>query len=386
MGERPHRGSDRREARRPVAVGGARQNFAAAARCQVRRCADNAVRAPPRSQTARTAAAGAVFRAQAPARSDQSLLSLADRRPGRDRDPVLRRARSRSLRRHAVLRLSRAARLCDSAPARCRRQAERRRRDSGTTRRAAAGATPLRLACSGAPSGAAPAMRRPMRKRPTDDSQRHDAQCDDSQRDASQRSAAGHDNADAPLDERAVAAARAELRGERTGILGATGRLSLPRLDPPRRVPERWSFIHVMDRLEEAFRILRRLPISTRPRGYVTSMPFHVYDRADLNAQLETYELERLARLRNRVRIPPSPAEIARMEEALRWPAQFLSGAEYHHVARAVNLGCLWAAADTDIDKALRRIKLTQRTFNARKLQGLRIIARELIRRRVSVR
>jgi hypothetical protein len=162
-----------------------------------------------------------------------------------------------------------------------------------------------------------------MRKRPTDDSQRHDAQCDDSQRDASQRSAAGHDNADAPLDERAVAAARAELRGERTGILGATGRLSLPQLDPPRRVPERWSFIHVMDRLEEAFRILRRLPISTRPRGYVTSMPFHVYDRADLNAQLETYELERLARLRNRVRIPPSPAEIARMEEALRWPAQF---------------------------------------------------------------
>ena len=229
-------------------------------------------------------------------------------------------------------------------------------------------------------------MRRPMRKRPTDDSQRHDAQCDDSQRDASQRSAAGHDNADAPLDERAVAAARAELRGERTGILGATGRLSLPRLDPPRRVPERWSFIHVMDRLEEAFRILRRLPISTRPRGYVTSMPFHVYDRADLNAQLETYELERLARLRNRVRIPPSPAEIARMEEALRWPAQFLSGAEYHHVARAVNLGCLWAAADTDIDKALRRIKLTPRTFNARKLQGLRIIARELIRRRVPVR
>jgi len=208
----------------------------------------------------------------------------------------------------------------------------------------------------------------------------------DSQRDDSQRAVAGRVDTEAALDERAVAAARAELRGERTGILGATGRLSLPRLAPPRRVPARWTFVHVMDRLEEAFRTLRRLPIATRPRGYVNSMPFYVYDRADLNAQLETYELERLARLRNRVRIPPSPAEIARMEEALRWPALFLAGPEFHHVARAVNLGCLWAAVDTDVEKALRRIKLTPRTFSARKLQGLRIIARELIRRRIPVR
>lgn len=161
-----------------------------------------------------------------------------------------------------------------------------------------------------------------MRNRPPHDSPRHDAQRNDSQRDALPRTAAKVDT-EAALDERAVAAARAELRGERTGILGATGRLSLPRLNPPRRLPDRWTFVHVMDRLEAAFRTLRRLPIATRPRGYVNSMPFYVYDRADLNAQLETFELERLARLRNRVRIPPSPAEIARMEEALRWPALF---------------------------------------------------------------
>jgi hypothetical protein len=204
--------------------------------------------------------------------------------------------------------------------------------------------------------------------------------------DDSQARAATPKAAAVTLGDRAAAAARAELRGERTAILGATGRLSLPRLEPPRRVPERWSFVHVMERLEEAFRTLRRLPISTRPRGYVNSMPFYLYDRGDLNAQLETYELERLARMRNRVRIPPSPAEIARMEEALRWPALFLSGPEFHHVARAVNLGCLWAAVDADVARGLRRIKLTPRTFNARKLQGLRIIARELIRRHVAVR
>jgi hypothetical protein len=74
------------------------------------------------------------------------------------------------------------------------------------------------------------------------------------------------------------------------------------------------------------------------------------------------------------------------MEEALHWPAAFLSAVEFHHLARAVNLGALWGAFDIDVDKALKRIKLTRRTFIARKLHGLRIIERELIRRRVPVR
>ncbi len=60
----------------------------------------------------------------------------------------------------------------------------------------------------------------------------------------------------------------------------------------------------VMDRMEEAFRMLSRLPIHTRPKGYINSMPVYLYDRADLNSQLETHELERLARMCNR----PYPA------------------------------------------------------------------------------
>jgi hypothetical protein len=185
---------------------------------------------------------------------------------------------------------------------------------------------------------------------------------------------------------RAAAAARAELRGDRSGILGAIGEAAPIPLGRMRTVPDRWSFIHVMERMEEAFRTLGRLPMPSRPRGYLNSMPIYLYDRGDLNSQLETYEFERLAKLRNRVRIPPSPAEIARMEEALRWPSLFLAGQDYEHVARAVNLGSLWAAFDRDIDKALKPLKMTRRTFNARKLQGLRIIERELIRRRVPVR
>jgi hypothetical protein len=201
------------------------------------------------------------------------------------------------------------------------------------------------------------------------------------------RASEGPPDADRPLAERAATAARAELRGDRAGILGATGHYApQPLLVPGRRVPEHWSLLHVMERMEEAFRILARLPVATRPRGHVNSMPYYLYDRGDLNAQMETYELERMARMRNRVRIAPSPAEIARMEEALRWPALFLSGVEFQHVARAVNLGSLWSAFDADIDAGLKRMKITRRTFNARKLQGLRIIARELGRRRIVVR
>ena len=190
---------------------------------------------------------------------------------------------------------------------------------------------------------------------------------------------------DQSLAERAAAAARAELRGERAGILGALGRTAASLPLRTRRVPERWTFVHVLERMEEAFHILARLPTATRPRGYVNSMPIYLYDRGDLNSQLETYELERMAKMRNRVRILPSPAEIARMEEALRWPSLYLAAPEFHHVARAVNLGSLWAAFDVDIDKRLKPLKITRRTFNARKLQGLRIIARELIRHRVLV-
>jgi hypothetical protein len=195
-----------------------------------------------------------------------------------------------------------------------------------------------------------------------------------------------HPEGNQPLREQALAAARAELRGDRAGILGAIAHaapLSIARLKP---LPDRWSLIYVMERMEDGFRTLARLPMSTRPRGYVNSMPIYLYDRGDLNSQLETYELERMARLRNRVRIPPSPAEIARMEESLHWPSAYLSAAEFHHVARAVNLGSLWAAFDVDVDRALKRIKVTRRVFNARKLQGLRIIATELIRRHVPIK
>lgn len=186
------------------------------------------------------------------------------------------------------------------------------------------------------------------------------------------------------LEDRAAKAARAELRGERTGILGASAKSPLPRLKQRRRVPKNWSWPHVMGRLEEAFRTLRRLPTWEGPRGYINSMPHYVYDRADLNSQLETDEIQRMAQRRNRVRINPSQDEMTRMEEAIWWPTKYLSQAE--DLARAVNLSAMWVANDADIDKGLQRIKTARREFNARKLKGLCLIAQGLIRDRVPIK
>jgi hypothetical protein len=186
------------------------------------------------------------------------------------------------------------------------------------------------------------------------------------------------------LEARALKAARAELRGERTGILGAVGLSSLLHLKPRPCAPRDWSWSHIIERMEEAFRTLRRLPAPTGPRGHRNSMPTYDYDRGDLNAQLETYEVERLAKLRNRVHLRPPSDEISRMEQAIWWPAKYLSGAE--DLARAVNLSAMWAAMDMDVDKGLRRIKTTRRLFNDRKLRGLCIIARGLTRDRVPIK
>jgi hypothetical protein len=202
----------------------------------------------------------------------------------------------------------------------------------------------------------------------------------------SHNSVSGGDDDARLLAARAAEAARAELRGDRARMLGAKGLSSLVRPARQRCVPDRWSLPHVLDRLEEAFRTLGRLPAHKGPRGYVNSMPFYKYDRADLNCQLETDELKRMVERRNEVRIPPSPAQVGRMEEALRWPAAYLSGLEFHHVARAVNLGALWAAAGEDVDRALRRIQVPRRAFIARQQHGLHIITRELMRQRVPVR
>lgn len=116
------------------------------------------------------------------------------------------------------------------------------------------------------------------------------------------------------LAERAAAAAKAEITGDRRNLLGQLqARPAFALQLRTASVPDRWTVVHVMDQLQEAYDILDRIPVITRPKEFGNSMPSYVYDRADLNAQIETGELEKLLRVRNRVRLDATPAEVARM-------------------------------------------------------------------------
>jgi hypothetical protein len=151
-----------------------------------------------------------------------------------------------------------------------------------------------------------------------------------------------------------------------------------------RAVPASWSVVHVLDRMEEAYEVLSRLPMNTRPRAFSNSMPAYAYERSDRVAQVETGELERLMKLQNRVRFGVRADQVERMEEALAWCMQYLGDSA--EVARAVQLGALWAAMRLDAGKRLKKMKINGRMFNRRKVHGLKVIATELIRRQVQVR
>lgn len=192
------------------------------------------------------------------------------------------------------------------------------------------------------------------------------------------------------FEDRIAAGVAAELSGDRANMVGVVGLAPAPRRS--RAVPpERWNLVHVMDRLEEAWLTLGRLPVVTRPRGYANAMPAYVYSRFDLNAQLETLELERTLKIKNRVRLPATSAEVSRMDEAFGWPIRYLSETEQHHLARAVNLCTRWAAYNVPrdgIENECERlaVNVTVHQLYRRKMLGLQIICRGLLVDRALVR
>lgn len=102
--------------------------------------------------------------------------------------------------------------------------------------------------------------------------------------------------------------------------------------------PGGWTGELVRDRLLEAMRTLHRLPRERNYQRVRTSWANDTFardpaavKRAQWQAELYALELpqaeqeeRRQERLRKWARVPPSAAEIARMDEALFWPADHL--------------------------------------------------------------
>jgi hypothetical protein len=148
-------------------------------------------------------------------------------------------------------------------------------------------------------------------------------------------------------------------------------------------LPATWNGPHVALRLTEAFTTVSKTTPGRR-LGYVSTWPSYLYEFADLAAQAEQGELERTQETQNRVRIVPSSQEIARMEQAIAWPATYLSAA-HSELMVAVNMVSLAHALGFDAGWCAKKRGGYVDTWRQHHDLGCLLIARGLIADRVAV-
>lgn len=190
--------------------------------------------------------------------------------------------------------------------------------------------------------------------------------------------------------ERARLSAMIEADGDtalRTHLLGAIGRSEATRSarGGVRELPTRWTQIHVLDRLEDAFRTLASQPGGGKARS---SSVWPVMEQTrltfkDLIDMQETGELEQRQADQNRVRLAPTSLQVSQMEQALAWPFEYLS--DQPALARAIQLRALWASAGADIRKRCERRGMDHNEFNQSWQSALAIITGALIGHKVPV-
>lgn len=179
----------------------------------------------------------------------------------------------------------------------------------------------------------------------------------------------------------------------REHLLGSLGRREEGRgsLMAPREVPSTWDQIHVLNRLKEACEVMAMIPAATRPKAYGSAWPgYNPMTEGELigikneifragGAQaLSEWESEQ-----NQVRPQPSSAQITRMEQALRWPFDYLR--DQPALARAISQHSMWEAMGVNIRKQCERRSINHDDFNVAWQEGLNIITAMLIARKVPV-
>ena len=165
--------------------------------------------------------------------------------------------------------------------------------------------------------------------------------------------------------------------GQRTG--------SQPLLEAGSFVPPSWDGPHVGKRLVDGLRTLMLMPRVQGPRAFTNSWPLYAHDWADMLAQQEDDEADKLRNQReaNRTRVQPSSVEIMHMEQIIGWPARYLR--ELPQIIHAVRAVAVARSRDGDTHDAARRLRLPGRVVRKWSGEGLAMIAHGLVADRVRI-
>ena len=160
-------------------------------------------------------------------------------------------------------------------------------------------------------------------------------------------------------------------------------------------LPPAWTAEFAGSRLVEAYRIHFRLPRERHgPRGHGCGMPAYVHDTPtekfvwDAKRKLYVKTVTRPADVDHmghvdQTEVPaetiaaPTSAEMAWMDRVLAWPGRFL--AHDAELTACTSNWATWEARELDIDEMAERFFYAKaKTFQARRREGLRLIARGL--------
>jgi hypothetical protein len=153
----------------------------------------------------------------------------------------------------------------------------------------------------------------------------------------------------------------------------------------PEYVPPFWIGSHVGLRLVQAFKTLAKMPMSFGPRFGSGYWPRYRHEWEDLLAQEEAAKEDKQLRAEafNRVRIPPTAAEVGNMEAAIVWPARYLAVRPL--IMRAVHQVAAGRAGGIEMEAIARRMRRSASTVRTMNRAGLDLIADGLRRDGVAV-
>jgi hypothetical protein len=170
-----------------------------------------------------------------------------------------------------------------------------------------------------------------------------------------------------PIEQPDFSVVDAEIPPPREGLIPGTyrvidpARFSLGLLNPD-PLPTRWTSRHVGTRLIEAHDVLRRMPASIWPKGYGAMWPAYAYDAGELAVQAGAGTLQMG---RNLIVRTASADEVARMNEALDWIMQFLSGCNYWSLAALNGWASSIEATPDDKDAPTDLLEFIAKALNA---------------------